>query len=118
MKPYYEDDLVTLYYGNCLEITDWLSADALVMDSPYGRAWRQGLIKERRYPKAMNAASHDGIAGDSSTGVRDAAMTLWGDERPWVAFGDLMLPPPPGTKLVCIYHKAVANAGLRGAISD
>lgn len=116
MKPYYEDDLVTLYHGDCLEIEAWLAADVLVTDPPYGRAWRQGLIKERRYPKAMNAASHDGIAGDSSTEVRDAAMAAFGDDRPWVVFGDLMLAPPAGTKLVCVYHKAVGNAGLRGAI--
>lgn len=114
--PYYQDELVTLYHGDCLEITEWLDADVLVTDPPYGRAWRQGLIKERRYPKAMNAASHDGIAGDSSTEVRDAVLTAWGDERPYVAFGDLMLSPPAGVKLVCIYHKSVGNAGLRGAI--
>ena len=32
-----------------------------------------------------------------------------------VVFGDLMLAPPAGTKLVCIYAKPV-NAGIRGAI--
>lgn len=116
MTVYYEDDLVTLHLGDCREIDDWLTADVLVMDPPFGRAWRQGTIKERRYPKAMNAASHDGIAGDDSTEVRDAALAAWGGDKPWVAFGDLMLPPPTGTKLVCVYFKAVANAGLRGAI--
>lgn len=114
--PYYRDERVTLYLGDALTVTEWLAADVLVMDPPYGRGWRQGLIKERRYPKAMNAASHDGIAGDSSTDVRDAALTAWGDTKPYVAFGDLMLAPPAGAKLVCIYHKGVANAGLRGAI--
>lgn len=115
MKPYYSDNLVTLFHGDCLEVAEWLTADVLVTDPPYGRAWRQGLIKEKSYPKAMNAASHDGIAGDSSTYVRDAVLQAWGD-KPFVAFGDLMLAPPAGTKLVCIYHKAVGNAGLRGAI--
>lgn len=114
--PYYQDELVTLYLGDARKTPEWLEADVLVMDPPYGRAWRQGLIKERRYPKAMNAASHDGIAGDSSTATRDYALAAWGDAKPWVAFGDLMLAPPAGTKLVCIYHKAVGNAGLRGAM--
>lgn len=118
MSLYYEDEYVQLHHGDCMKVDAWLGADVLVTDPPYGRAWRQGLIKEKRYPKAMNAASHDGIAGDDTTEVRDDALTAWGDARPWVAFGDLMLQPPRGTKLVCVYYKAVANAGLRGAIDD
>ena len=108
--PYYQDDQVVLYHGDCLEITAWLEADVLVTDPPYGRAWRQGDLG-----LARNAASETGIANDQSTEVRDNALSLWGN-RTAIVFGDLMLPPPTGTKLTCIYQKT-PECGLRGAIA-
>lgn len=117
MKPYYEDEWVTLYHGDCLALTEWLEADVLVTDPPYGRAWRQGDVKSTGSAKAhaKNAASQRGIANDSTTDARDAALEAWGNGRKAILFGDLMLPPPPGTKLVGAYRKPV-DSGLRGAM--
>src|SRR5690606_27304379 len=39
MKPYYSDDSVTLYHGDCLDVMASMpdaSADAVVTDPPYG----------------------------------------------------------------------------------
>lgn len=91
-QPYLEIDGITLYHGNSLEVTDWLSADILVTDPPYGRAWRQGRLKDARHADD----SHGGIAGDDNTDTRDQALALWG-KRPAIVFGDLMLTPPTAT---------------------
>lgn len=106
MKPYYEDEFVRLFLGDCLDVTEWLSADALFLDPPYGRDWKQGSLKHK--------AHSGGIINDTDTSVRDQALRMWGTERTAACFGDLMLPPPPGTKQVLVYKKP-ADAGLRGA---
>lgn len=110
MTPYYEGDGVTLYHGDCLKVTEWLAADVMVTDPPYGRGWKQGDTGTAR---GWVSDRHDGIQGDSSTSTRDAALALW--DRPGVMFGDLMLPPPSGTRHVLIYDKG-SDAGFIGGV--
>lgn len=111
VNPYYSDERVTLYHGDCLEVTEWLNADVLVTDPPYGRNWRQGELQGH----TGNSDAHNGIANDGDTTYRDRALVLWGD-RPAIAFGDLMLPPAPGTRLTAVYQK-FCTEGFRGAIA-
>ena len=106
-EPYYADDLVTLFHGDCREMTEWLAADVLVTDPPYGRGWRQGWSAKRG-----GLDGHEGIAGDEDTTVRDAALRAWGD-RLGVVFGDLMLGPPTGNKQTLVYRKP-PGAGTKG----
>lgn len=43
MKPYYSDELVTLYHGDCREILPTIrDAVAVVTDQPYGTGWVKG----------------------------------------------------------------------------
>jgi len=107
MTPYYEDDAVTIYHGDCRYIDAWLWADVLVTDPPYGRSWRQGNIKGH----SRNPDSNDGIANDKDTSVRDAALALWGD-RPAIVFGDLMLPPPQDLDSPAFMQKSRARKGF------
>jgi len=111
-EPYFADDLVTLYLGDCREVTEWLGADVLVTDPPYGRGWKQGRAHKS---KGWADDSHRGIAGDQDTSTRDTALTGWGD-RPAIVFGDLMLAPPSGTKQVGIFRKSVLM-GTKGTFA-
>jgi site-specific DNA-methyltransferase (adenine-specific) len=86
MSLYYEDEFVKLYHGDCLtEHREWLDADVLVTDPPYGSQGIAGAYG--RHGKT--------IANDATTETRDAALAAWGG-RPVVAFGTPRLPDPPG----------------------
>lgn len=76
-EPYYTDELVTLYHGDCLEIDAWLDADVLVTDPPYGIAG--GRIGSHNRHRSIRV-EWDGIE------PRDAVITRWGD-RPRAVFG-------------------------------
>lgn len=109
MGLYYRDDHVTLYHGDCLtEHKEWLEADVLVTDPPYGTRFseanskggygrRQNAAGNSRHAKVKNNSSEGfTIANDETTGTRDAALAAWG-LRPVIAFGSPRLPDPPGT---------------------
>jgi site-specific DNA-methyltransferase (adenine-specific) len=113
-KPYYADESVTLYHGDCREITAWLEADVLVTDPPYGIAWKLNLSGYllRGYRRGIEP-NHDGIANDEDTSARDAALEAWGD-RPALVFGSPRLSPPEGVKHVLTWKKPL-DAGVIGS---
>ena len=94
--PYYEDDQVTLYHGDCREVTEWLEADVLVTDPPYGMNFQSGH-RDKKLTK---------IAGDEDTAVRDAVAAMWGTDRPALMFGRWSVPAPAGERQRLIWHKA------------
>lgn len=112
MSLYYQDDFVTLYHGKAEDHQAWLAADVLITDPPYGRDWKQG---DTRSVYGWASDKHEGILNDTTTAVRDAALKAWGTAKPALAFGDLMLQPPAGTKLVLVYDKG-NDAGFTGAV--
>jgi DNA modification methylase len=108
---YYQDDFVTLYHGDCLtEHREWLEADVLVTDPPYGIKWRAGRgsflnirAQTGRAPKEADHVSR--IDGDMSIEARDVALGLWGDARPAMMFGSWREDMPKGTRSRLIWWK-------------
>lgn len=75
--PYYQDDLVTLYLGSCLDQTAWTGADVLITDPPYGLGGQLG---------SNSYKVHERQEWDDDLAVRDSALAMWGD-RPYAVFG-------------------------------
>lgn len=107
--PYYQDDKVTLYLGDCREVTEWLTADVLVTDPPYGIGWKTGA-NPKRFQKA-----NPGIAGDDDTSLRDEVLRQWAG-RPGVVFGSLYVAAPEETSQIAVYVKP-RDAGLIGSVT-
>jgi site-specific DNA-methyltransferase (adenine-specific) len=110
MKPYYQDDRVTLYHGDCLEVSEWLTADVMVTDPPYGIAWEShggGVGPKTRTVK------HAGILNDFDTSARDDCLSAWGG-RPAAVFGSFRAPMPKGVIQTLVWKKPV-DAGVVGS---
>lgn len=97
MTPFYADDSVTLFHGDCLEITDWLKADVLITDPPYGTQFSAENPKGGYGRRGVGNLPPEGfvIANDGTTETRDKVLSLWGD-RPALVFGSPRMPEPPG----------------------
>ena len=96
MKPYYQDDAVTIYHGDCREEDGWLAADVVVTDPPFGVDFRSGWT---------GAA----IANDSTVDVRDQALAMWAG--PALVFGAATQPEPAGVKARLIWHRPGSGMG-------
>ena len=99
MTPYYQDDLVTIYHGDCREMfaSEYLYADVLVTDPPYGIAYESG----------RDGTLSRSILGDSDTSLRDGVLAHWRD-LPALVFGTWKSPRPEGTRMVLIWDKGGA----------
>lgn len=92
MKPYFDDGDCVIYHGDCRHILEWVKADVLVTDPPYGMAYESG----------WNGRP---IQNDDSTRARDQALRLWGSNRPAVVFGRWDQPHPEETRILLTWDK-------------
>ena len=108
MSIYYQDEHVTLYHGDCLEIDTWLEADVLVTDPPYGIGWSKG-----DWAKSNTPGANTGIQNDDTTDARDKALQQWGSQ-PAIVFGSLQAKYPKNWDRMLVFEKPL-NAGLFGS---
>jgi site-specific DNA-methyltransferase (adenine-specific) len=116
VTPYYEDDFAMIYHGDCLLIDEWLDADVVVTDPPYGIGWKAnpaGWTNRDGGGGHRSSANARSIVNDTDLTARDSALARWGD-RSAVVFGDILKPHPVGTVHALIYAKP-ADAGIMGA---
>lgn len=92
MKPYYQDDYVTLYHGDARAFAGWQDAAVMLTDPPYGIAYESGM--DGRLPRS--------IAGDDDTKARDDVLALYGD-GPALVFGTWRRPRPVATRMVLVW---------------
>lgn len=114
MPLYYQDDYVTLYHGDCLTEREWLEADVLVTDPPYGVSISQNGMSASNGVKDRTLQKRNAIAGDENTDARDGAIAAWG-KRPAIVFGTWRVERPKATRQRLIWHKANTSAALTSA---
>lgn len=94
MRPYYEDNSVTLYHGDCREFLPRLDATVtatMVTDPPYGMGYKSGW-------------SGGSVEGDADASLRDEVLTMW-QPRPALVFGRWSVPRPLGTRIRLVWDK-------------
>ena len=105
MKPYYEEDGITIYHGDCREVLPVASigsAALLITDPPYGIAHASNHIADSTTAAWMNSS----IEGDQDCALRDAVLPLFGE---WACFGSPKVSAPAGMRDVLIWDKGPAS---------
>lgn len=110
MTLYYQDELVSLYLGDCREVAEWLSADSLVTDPPYGMSYSAGknATGNGRNKEWTSRWTGVKIAGDDTTEARDVALDMWGSSKPALVFGTWKRPAPAGVREILVWDKKIS----------
>lgn len=101
IRPYYEQNGIVLYHGDCLAVLEeqdcqerWEDGQAVIMDPPYGMAFVSSKTTQKRP-----------IAGDHDTALRDAVIALFPADTPMAVFGTWKVARPAGTRQRLVWDK-------------
>lgn len=99
MEPYYQNDAVQIFHGDCREILPTLGEfDLLLTDPPYGIGYKSG--RDGDLPRS--------IAGDETTELRDFAINTSPDAA---VFATWRCEPPKKPRHQLIWEKPTLGMG-------
>jgi site-specific DNA-methyltransferase (adenine-specific) len=120
MKPYFEEDGITIYHGDCRDVLPGKVGDALVTDPPYGMN-----DKIDRSTRVGQGKLHSGVLTRPSWGT-----VIYGDDepfdpRPWLKFPKVVLfgavhysPQLPMSRAWLVWDKREGTTSDDGADCD
>lgn len=110
-KPYYQDDAVTLYHGDCREIVPHLGRfDLLLTDPPYGVDFNGKSTKH-------TAPGGGYLGGDSIEGPSVVSLCLSACDRGIVFPGNKLLKDyPQWSDIGCVFCPSGAGNGKWGFV--
>jgi len=99
VTPYYEQDGVTIYHGDCREVLrEYVHADVIVTDPPYGISYESGF---------ESSWGGTQISGDGDVSLRDGILQCF--SVPSIVFGSWKCRRPAHTRQVLIWDKGPAS---------
>jgi len=100
VSPYYSDDYVTIYHGDCQDVIKDSGKAAAISDPPYGVKAKAGMGGGGKGDGGMWAGTR--IKNDENTSLRDWVCESFST---FAMFGAAKIPHPPKTKSVLVWDK-------------
>ena len=108
--PYYQDENVTIYHGDCREIIGELAFDVVVTDPPYGMSYQSNMRRGVNRAGFKPGKTHAPIVADTDASIRDSVLAMIGD-TPSLVFGTWRVERPSSTKQLIVWDKG-ASPGM------